>query len=505
MPHFNYRRTFLHKMIPGAAAFFTAAVLALSACGNLDHATEKQKTATGTAESAAQTTMQISASQPTTTSISTAASTLKTTPTTTTTPVSTTSPATTSTTTLPPATTTTRISVTAPVSSVTESTSSTVLSDTSPSSPPAAVTDTTKISDTDSSATDAALPEKEPKAAAPVALSGLSGTYTYRHLPAADQQLYNVLLQAVQECQTSVHFSQPVSVQKINDLLSLIYFEEYDCRYLAERFNYNNDPVDVLMLNYVLSKETVINRQNALEAAVQKILEKITPEMDDFQKVKLFHDEIIQNCTYTLFGASVDISSAYGALVNGKALCQGYAQAFSLLCGRAGIDNCYVIGYANEAHMWNKVCLDGQWYNVDVTWDDPDYSELEGLILYDYLCVPDASLKSRTVDESYVPLPEATSWQQNYFVRNGWYISSEQEMESILLKILRNSKEAGSRYASVACQTQEIYDVLIKEYFEGAKLLSLISEVYKDDPNVSLPECQIMRDDEMLTAQIVLG
>lgn len=503
MPHFNYRRTFLHKMIPGAAAFFTAAVLALSACGNLDHATEKQKTATGTAESAAQTTTQISLPQTTTaSSIPTTTSALKTTLTTTTTPVSTTPPATTSTTTLPPVTTTTRISVTAPVSSVTESTSSTVLSDTSPSSPPSAVTDTTKRSDTDSSATTAALPEKEPE---PAALSGLSGTYTYRHLPAADQQLYDVLLQAVQECQTSVHFSQPVSVQKINDLLSLIYFEEYDCRYLAERFNYNNDPVDVLMLNYVLSEETVTNRQNALEAAVQKILEKITPEMDDFQKVKLFHDEIIQNCTYTLFGASVDISSAYGVLVNGKALCQGYAQAFSLLCGRAGIDNCYVIGYANEAHMWNKVCLDGQWYNVDVTWDDPDYSELDGLILYDYLCVPDASLKSRTVDESYVPLPEATSWQQNYFVRNGWYISSEQEMESILLKSLRNSKEAGSRYASVACQTQEIYDVLIKEYFEGAKLLSLISEVYKDDPNVSLPECQIMRDDEMLTAQIVLG
>lgn len=64
------------------------------------------------------------------------------------------------------------------------------------------------------------------------------------------------------------------------------------------------------------------------------------------------------------------IYTAYGALVEGDAVCQGYALAYKLLLDKCGIDS--VLVTSNEmGHAWNLVKLDGSWYHVDVTWDDP--------------------------------------------------------------------------------------------------------------------------------------
>lgn len=67
-----------------------------------------------------------------------------------------------------------------------------------------------------------------------------------------------------------------------------------------------------------------------------------------------------------------DAYESYGALVNGKAVCEGYAKAFKLLCDRAGIPCVLVGGKANGGdHMWNYVMIGNTWYLVDLTFDDP--------------------------------------------------------------------------------------------------------------------------------------
>ena len=64
--------------------------------------------------------------------------------------------------------------------------------------------------------------------------------------------------------------------------------------------------------------------------------------------------------------------SAYSALNNGSTVCAGYSRAFQYVCQLAGIPCYYCSGYAGENHAWNIICLDGDFYNVDVTWDDTD-------------------------------------------------------------------------------------------------------------------------------------
>ncbi len=99
----------------------------------------------------------------------------------------------------------------------------------------------------------------------------------------------------------------------------------------------------------------------------------ISPNMTDYEKELAIHDYIVTNCEYGYVDYSNDYAyRAYGVLVQGKAVCNGYAEAMALLLNCVGIENEIMTGWANgELHAWNRVKLDGKWYQVDSTWDDP--------------------------------------------------------------------------------------------------------------------------------------
>ncbi len=106
------------------------------------------------------------------------------------------------------------------------------------------------------------------------------------------------------------------------------------------------------------------------------------------QKVKYVHDEIIWNTSYRLEDTCQPenvghIRTAYGALVKGESLCEGYARAVKAALDKLGIPCILVQGGVQvttdkvEPHMWNNVQIDNQWYGVDATLDDP-ISQLPG-------------------------------------------------------------------------------------------------------------------------------
>lgn len=129
----------------------------------------------------------------------------------------------------------------------------------------------------------------------------------------------------------------------------------------------------------------------------------ITKEMSTEQKVKAIHDYIVLNCEYDysnyLQGTIPrDSYSAKGALVKHKSVCQGYAEAFKLLMDMLNIPCKVVSGTANngsgngyQGHAWNVVKIDGKWYNIDVTWDDPIGNEKDS-VNYGYFLINDSKL-----------------------------------------------------------------------------------------------------------------
>lgn len=117
----------------------------------------------------------------------------------------------------------------------------------------------------------------------------------------------------------------------------------------------------------------LISAKNQLESAINSAIEKLPSNPSQYEIAHTFHDFVVNNVTYSMSG---DHQTAYGALVNGKAVCAGYARAFQLLMNRAGIRCWYVAGdsYAPNgtlvAHAWNLYWLNGKCYYSDATWDD---------------------------------------------------------------------------------------------------------------------------------------
>ncbi len=122
-------------------------------------------------------------------------------------------------------------------------------------------------------------------------------------------------------------------------------------------------------------KSSILAKKTAFDSKTKSILSKIDPTLSDVQKEKIIYDTILKSADYntsaTWTKAVPNDWTAYGVLVNGKGVCESYSEAFQHLCLMAGI-NCTVIrGDAGGAHQWNSLKLDDEWYECDITFDDP--------------------------------------------------------------------------------------------------------------------------------------
>ena len=129
-------------------------------------------------------------------------------------------------------------------------------------------------------------------------------------------------------------------------------------------------------------------------------LQSIGATGTDIEKVKKIHDWLCDNVKYVDGNHAHDL---YGSLFLGKAVCQGYAEAFKAACDYYGIKCVCVEGEAlnsqgvREAHMWNYVLINNTWYAVDVTWDDQD-----DRILYDYFLAGKNTVATHFDDEKFI-------------------------------------------------------------------------------------------------------
>lgn len=125
------------------------------------------------------------------------------------------------------------------------------------------------------------------------------------------------------------------------------------------------------------------NKQQIDEAIseMQELKEQFTDQLlgmnSDYEKVKALHDWIINNIEYDASMQQVHKYNVYGALIDRVVVCEGYAKLFKYILDDIGIECILASGTAvnsegnSERHMWNYVKLNGQWYAVDCTWDDP--------------------------------------------------------------------------------------------------------------------------------------
>lgn len=153
---------------------------------------------------------------------------------------------------------------------------------------------------------------------------------------------------------------------------------------------------------------------------VDKIVDGAPKNATDYELELYVNDYLVDNCVYDKEAAESEElegheNDAYGALVEKKAVCEGYSRAFQLLCNRLGVDCISISGSGDgESHAWNNVRLDGEWYEVDVTWNDTD-GDTE-FPIYDYFNLP-----SDEFSESHSTSPLYSETSLSEYVNSDYY------------------------------------------------------------------------------------
>ncbi len=191
-----------------------------------------------------------------------------------------------------------------------------------------------------------------------------SGKYDYY---SANRQVCERLAQGIK------NFDEKIDIRDYNvsaDNVASLYFatlNNYPELFYADykiSYSYRDDTVLYIKPSYNCTKSEAEQKTAQFDARVEELLGKLDDSMTDFQKALILHDEIILSSEY-----SGEVT-AYDLLVDGKGCCTAYSRSYSYLLALVGI-NSEIVESAEMNHAWNKIEIDGEYYNVDVTWDDP--------------------------------------------------------------------------------------------------------------------------------------
>ncbi|MBK1812363.1 hypothetical protein JHL18_17195 [Clostridium sp. YIM B02505] len=239
-----------------------------------------------------------------------------------------------------------------------------------------------------------------------------------------------------------------------------------------ENVQYNTTGNNVVLhFNYKAGKEGFTSQINSVNSKVQSIVASVIKQgMNDYDKELALHNYVVNNTVYDsknleLNSLPNDSFTAYGVFIKKVAVCQGYSEAMYRLLNAAGVSNKIITGTANGVpHAWNLVSINGAYYHLDTTFDDP-VSKSGNLLSYNYFNVTDAQI---SVDHSWIKsnYPTCNNTAANYFKVNNLLANNKNDFYNIIYNGL------SKKQTSIICKTS-IYDT---NTFSPNALVDVISK-----------------------------
>lgn len=230
--------------------------------------------------------------------------------------------------------------------------------------------------------------------------------YFYTKLTDGEKRAYDAILAAWLRYDTSVTFKKGADVN-VGRVISSVFSDNPELFYVdMSRVSYTAAPfVTTVRASLRFDKERCAAMKAELYRRVDAFWASVPGGAD---KEKAAHDYLTAKVAYTMGDLDSGVHTAEGALLYGKAVCEGFARAFKLLLDRVGIPCIVVTGTAvnhtgvPENHAWNIVRIDGKNYNVDVTWNAEGIKKGRTPFYYN---VPDHQLaKDHAWDRGAYPL-----------------------------------------------------------------------------------------------------
>lgn len=257
--------------------------------------------------------------------------------------------------------------------------------------------------------------------------------YYYTTLTETQKRVYTDLYAALCRHESTVTTATTDDLAEIIEMVVadnplLFFFREYNYTVHLNK--------TVVNFEYLLSESKVAE----LVALLYKKVKDITKGVEnasDFEKEKHFHDFFAENICYNNAFPKYSFM-AIGALLYGSAVCAGISSAFKLLCDFSKLPCIVVHGEVKNggAHAWNKIYIQNDFYNVDITYDTT-LSDSD-VIRYDYFNVPDAWLADR---KETGPSIWCNAQSYNYHVANGLYFAKPEDLKRYVAGRLADGKK----------------------------------------------------------------
>ncbi len=323
--------------------------------------------------------------------------------------------------------------------------------------------------------------------------------YVYNTLPDEEKAIYDKILTAVQNFETEVDLGKDYPTETVLRTYKNVFFQEPEIFWFYatnEQFAAAGDTMSKVALQYRYDQSLCETMKNSLRNSLKEIESQFPENATDVDKVITIHDYIINRTVFSK--DDIYSKNAYGALVGGYSQCEGYAKGLAYACNYFGIENVRITGnkYDNNSHAWSKVKIDGKWYNVDVTWDDPESSNGEQLLRHNYLFVPDSAINDIThiVICDFEP-PVADSTDIDYFKYKGLYANTKEEAVSLVHDHIVEQAKKGESVCQVKCANEEVYKAALDELIQKGGYQKISDDAKAQNPQVA--SFGLMNDDQL--------
>jgi len=258
--------------------------------------------------------------------------------------------------------------------------------------------------------------------------------------------------------------------------------------WLANVYSYGYSNTDTYLQLYSVIPQNQCNTMvQQLNSKVSTIIKAMPAGLSELDREAYLVDYLEKHCVYDT--AAVTDSSrwkaftSYGALVEGTVVCEGYSRAMQLLSSYANLQCMLLTGQSNGVnHMWNLIKIGGNWYHLDITWNDNNPA------IYNYFNVTDEVIKqSRTIfpnassltatqidgtDGSAaagcnLSIPTCTATDANYFRAKGIHISdlsgtNDSAAISAIVAAANQKKDSVSFYIEESADFDQILNGMVK-------------------------------------------
>ena len=297
--------------------------------------------------------------------------------------------------------------------------------------------------------------------------------YYFTNLNEEERVVYTKIINGFNEMDTNIKIQ--TDQEQLAKIIRMILADHPEIFWTEGAYQFiNYGPYIVLQPDYNCDASVKQQRAQEIENEVVRALEQIQAGTSQYEYVKNTFTYLIDTVDYV--ADAPDNQNIYSTLVNKRTVCAGYAKATQYLLQRMGMTALYVTGKVVDRgdHAWNIVQCDGEYYQVDTTFGDPnfiDYSSeqmetLPGEFLHDYyyLCCNDEMMyRDRTADAE-LPVPVCSSAAYNYYEMNN--ISYESYSPDVVVD-LTNSILNGERSWSCRFSNQEAYRQMFAEIQNG--------------------------------------